>query len=123
MQYKEFSIICQQDRNKIMYYTYILRCEDNSLYTGITTDLNRRFAEHKSQSEKGAKYTHTHKVKKIEIAWVSENRIKASRLEYHIKKLTKRQKEQLIAFGDLEAVLGNKIEVETYSKIRVSSII
>lgn len=106
----------------MMYYTYILRCEDNSLYTGITTDLNRRFEEHKSQGEKGAKYTRTHKVVKLEVAWVSENRISASRLEYYIKKLTKKQKEKLIVSGDLESILGNKIEAETYSRIRVSSI-
>lgn len=34
-----------------MYYVYILRCEDNSLYTGITTDLERRFEEHLSKNK------------------------------------------------------------------------
>lgn len=100
-----------------MYYTYILRCEDNSLYTGITTDLNRRLEEHKSQREKSAKYTRTHKVIKMEIAWTSENRVLASKLEYHIKKLTKKQKEQLIISNDLEKVFGNKIEANSYLKI------
>lgn len=100
-----------------MYYTYILRCEDNSLYTGITTDLNRRLEEHKSQSEKSAKYTRTHKVIKMETAWTSENRVLASKLEYHIKRLTKKQKEQLIITNDLEKVLGNKIEVNSYLSI------
>lgn len=101
----------------VMYYTYILRCEDNSLYTGITTDLNRRLEEHKSQSEKSAKYTRTHKVIKMETAWTSENRVLASKLEYHIKKLTKKQKEQLIISNDLEKVLGNKIEANSYLRI------
>ena len=100
-----------------MYYTYILRCEDNSLYTGITTDINRRLEEHKSQNEKSAKYTRTHKVIKLEIAWVSENRVLASKLEYHIKKLTKQQKERLIITNDLENILENKIEEKKYSKI------
>lgn len=100
-----------------MYYTYILRCEDNSLYTGITTDINRRLEEHKSQSEKSAKYTRTHKATKLEIAWTSDNRILASKLEYHIKKLPKRQKEQLIITNDLENILGNKIKANMYSKI------
>lgn len=100
-----------------MYYTYILRCEDNSLYTGITTDINRRLEEHKSQSEKSAKYTRTHKVTKLEIAWASENRVLASKLEYRIKKLSKRQKEQLIITNDLENILGNKIERNRYTKI------
>lgn len=100
-----------------MYYTYILRCEDDSLYTGITTDLDRRFEEHKSKGEKSAKYTRTHKVRKLEIAWASENRVLASKLEYHIKKLTKRQKERLISTNDLENILANKIEENKYSKI------
>ena len=101
-----------------MYYTYMIRCADNSLYTGITTDLNRRFAEHKAQGEKGAKYTRTHKVTKLEAAGSSENRIMASRLEYYIKKLAKSQKEELISTGDLEKILGNKIEAENYLRIR-----
>lgn len=47
--------------------------------------------------EKCAKYTLRHKPKKLEIAWESENRILASKLEFHIKKnLTKQQKEELI---------------------------
>ena len=100
-----------------MYYTYILRCEDNSLYTGITTDLNRRIEEHKSQSGKSANNTRTHKVTRLEIAWKSENKVLASKLEYYIKKLTKPQKEQLIVTSDLEDVLGNKIESKYYFKI------
>lgn len=100
-----------------MYYTYILRCEDNSLYTGITTDVNRRLEEHKSQSEKSAKYTRTHKATKLEIVWVADNRVLASKLEYHIKKLPKSKKEQLIITNDLENILGNKIERDKYTKI------
>lgn len=100
-----------------MYYTYIVRCEDDSLYTGITTDLNRRIEEHKSQGEKCAKYTRTHKVIKLERAWTCENRILASKLEYHIKQLTKQQKEQLIVLNNLEKILGRKIETKMYSKI------
>lgn len=100
-----------------MYYTYIVRCKDNSLYTGITTDLNRRIEEHKSQSEKSAKYTRTHKVIKLERAWTCANRVLASKLEYHIKRLTKQQKEQLILTNNLEKILGSKIEANMYSKI------
>ena len=110
------------DRKREMYYTYILRCEDNSLYTGITTDVKRRLEEHKTQSKKSAKYTRTHKVTKIEIAWATETRVLASKLEYHIKKLTKGQKERLIITNDLEDILGNKIEGNRYIKILVSSI-
>ena len=51
------------------YYTYIIRCEDDSLYTGITTDLTRRFAEHEGKGSKGAKYTASHRPIRFEAAW------------------------------------------------------
>ena len=40
-----------------MYYTYMLRCKDNSIYTGITTNLERRMEEHLQKTDKCAKYT------------------------------------------------------------------
>lgn len=98
-----------------MYYTYILRCEDNSLYTGIATDLERRLKEHKQKGEKTAKYTMTHNALKIEIAWESENRVLASRLEFYIKTLTKKKKEDLIKNPSLlNEFLGEKIDGELY---------
>lgn len=48
-----------------MYYIYMLRCEDNSIYTGITTDINRRMKEHFSKNKKCAKYTLKHTAKKL----------------------------------------------------------
>ena len=68
-----------------MYYTYIFRCKDNSLSTGITPDLERRLKEHKEKGEKTAKYTLRHEVVKMEIAWKSENRVLASKLEFNIQ--------------------------------------
>ena len=102
-----------------MYYTYILRCKDNSLYTGITTDLERRLKEHKEKGEKTAKYTLRHEAVKMEIAWKSENRVLASKLEFNIKKLTKKQKEELIKNPKLlSEFLGDKIQTELYSSIK-----
>ena len=100
-----------------MYYTYMLRCTDNSIYTGITTDIARRMQEHFSQDKKCAKYTLTHTAKKLEIAWQSENRVLASKLEYHIKKLTKENKEELIKTNKLEQFLSDKLEIKNYKKI------
>ena len=40
-----------------MYYTYIIRCTDNSLYTGMTNDLNKRMEEQFGKEKEGAKYT------------------------------------------------------------------
>lgn len=103
-----------------MYYTYMLRCQDNSIYTGITSDVERRMEEHFSQNKKCAKYTATHQAKKLECVWESENRVLASKLEFHIKKnLTKQEKENLIKDSTLlEALLGEKIEVDKYKKVK-----
>ena len=71
------------------YYVYLLRCTDDSLYAGITTDVERRFAEHLSGSAKGAKYTKTHTPKELAAVWQVENRSMASKLEWRLKNLTK----------------------------------
>lgn len=103
-----------------MYYTYILRCKDNSLYTGITTDLERRLKEHKEKGEKTAKYTLRHEAVKMEIAWASENRVLASKLEFNIKKLIKKQKEELIKNPELlNKFLGDKIKLELYLTVKM----
>ena len=78
-----------------MYFVYMIRCQDGSIYTGITTDLKRRFEEHRTGH--GAKYTRSRRVIKIEAAWKCQGRSDASKLEAMIKKLPKDKKEQLIA--------------------------
>ena len=79
-----------------MYYVYMMRCSDNSLYTGITTDLKRRFEEHTKKTGTGAKYTRAKDVTGIACAWVTEKgRSEASKLEAKLKKLTKEKKEIL----------------------------
>ena len=98
-----------------MYYTYMIRCEDNSIYTGITTDLNRRMEEHFTKTEKCAKYTFRHDAKKLERAWESDDRKLASKLEYHIKRLPKSKKELLIRTPEnLKDFLGEKINAVEY---------
>jgi len=102
-----------------MYYIYMLRCQDDSVYTGITTDLERRMTEHFTKSEKCSKYTLRHKAKKLETAWQVENRALASKLEYYIKTLSKVQKEELIIDETkLQTFLGNKIETDLYVNIK-----
>ena len=79
-----------------MYYVYMMRCSDNSLYTGITTDLERRFAEHTKKDGTGAKYTRAKDVVCVACAWVTDNgRSDASKLEARLKKLPKEKKELL----------------------------
>lgn len=102
-----------------MYYTYMLRCEDNSLYTGITTDLERRFLEHKTKTDKCAKYTLNHTAIKLEAAWESSSRSLASKLEYNLKNLTKIQKENIInGKTNLLISLKDKINFQEYKRVK-----
>lgn len=78
-----------------IYFLYILRCADTTLYTGITTDLDRRITEH-NESEKWAKYTRIRRPVEIIYSESFENRSEASRREYEIKKMTKKDKEILV---------------------------
>ena len=100
-----------------MYYTYMLRCEDNSIYTGITTNIEHRMQEHFSKIN-CAKYTYSHTAKKLEGVWESESRVLASKLEYRIKKLPKAKKEELIKLSNLKELLEDKLEVEKYKRVR-----
>ena len=100
-----------------MYYVYILRCDDNSLYTGITSDIKRRMNEHFTEINNCAKYTKSHKAKKIEAYWNTDDKKNASKLEYHIKKLSKIKKEELIKTNNLDYLLGERIEVNKYNRL------
>ncbi len=77
------------------YFVYILKCADETLYTGITTDLERRVEEHNS-SDKGAKYTKLRRPVELVYSEKSENRSTASKREYVIKKFSRAQKLELI---------------------------
>ena len=101
-----------------MYYTYMLRCENSSIYTGITNDVYKRMNEHFSQNEKCAKYTKRNKPVKLLKVWESDDRKLASKLEYHIKKdLNKEQKENIVVDNKyLEQYLGTKIDVNKYKQ-------
>ncbi len=98
------------------YYIYILRCSDETLYTGITTDIMRRIEEHKRKSKLGAKYTHSHNVLKLEICFETTSRSLASKLEYHIKKLRKYEKESIITNKNLD-ILNKKVNANDYKII------
>lgn len=82
--------------NNIMYYLYLLQCENDTIYTGITTDLERRFVEHKSGTGKGANYTRAFKPIKILYTEEFQNRSDASKRESEIKKMTRSQKLELV---------------------------
>ena len=74
---------------------YLARCRDGSLYTGVTTDLERRLAEHNSGS--GASYTRS-RLPLVMVYWeTAEDRSGALRRECAIKRLSRAEKEELVA--------------------------
>jgi putative endonuclease len=77
-----------------MYFVYLLKCKDSSLYCGITTDIARRFDEHRLG--KGAKYTRAKRAGEIVYVERKKNRSTASRREALIKKLSRLEKLRLI---------------------------
>lgn len=77
-----------------MNYTYILKCKDDSLYTGWTNDLKKRITSH--NTGKGAKYTKARRP--VELVYYEEfqTREEAMKREYAIKQLSRKEKEALI---------------------------
>ena len=100
-----------------MFYTYMIRCKDNSLYTGMTNNIDERFNKHLFGD--GAKYTKSHIPEKLEAAWRSKDKSLACKLEYQLKHLTKQQKEEIIAGQKLSTYLKGKIDCRRYYKIEV----
>ena len=77
------------------WYVYIVRCRDNSLYTGVTVDVTRRIDEHNSSDRLGAKYTRSRRPVTLIYQCQIKSRSAACVLESQIKKMTRQQKESL----------------------------
>lgn len=78
-----------------MYYVYILKCADKTLYTGITTNTGRRRGEH-NLSKLGSKYTRSRRPVELVYSKKFRDRSTASKEEARIKKLTRTEKLKLI---------------------------
>ena len=78
------------------WWVYLLQCSDQTLYAGITTDLQRRIQEHNGATSGGARYTRSRRP--VRLVWFepSKSRSAASQREATIRKLTHAQKERLI---------------------------
>lgn len=79
-----------------MYYFYMVRCKDNSLYCGITNNLKKRIEEHNSHSPRTAKYTRSRKPVVLVYSETFPDRPSAMKREYEVKQWSKEKKEQLI---------------------------
>ena len=78
------------------WHLYVARCSDNTLYTGVTTDLSRRLYEH-NNSKKGAKYTRSRRPVTIVYSREFLNRSEAQIAESSFKKLRRSQKDKIIS--------------------------
>jgi putative endonuclease len=100
---------------------YIIRCSDRSLYTGISTDVQRRFGEHISGNRTAAKYTKSFSLMELAYEIPIGNRSLAAKIEYRIKHLPKQKKEfiisrrlsrdELIQFIERQGLLGKVVLV------------
>lgn len=79
-----------------MWCIYIVRCSDQSLYTGITTDIARRVREHNGEEGKGAKYTLSKRPVTLVYLETTSTRSLALKREYAMKRLSRQQKEALL---------------------------
>ena len=80
----------------MMYFIYILRCSDNSLYCGQTNNLKRRIQEHNSDDSK-SKYTRARRLVKLVYFEKYKTINEVLKREFEIKKMTKIQKEKLVS--------------------------
>ena len=77
-----------------MYFVYLIECGDKSIYTGITTDVSRRFKEHKTGI--GGRYTRSKKVVKVLYTEQFKTRSDAQKREFEIKSWDRKKKLDLI---------------------------
>ena len=80
-------------------------------------DLERRIEEHITKDKRGAKYTKSHNAEKLEIAWKSKEKSLACKLEYQLKTLAKKQKEDIIKGEKISKYLSGKVDCRRYRKI------
>ena len=79
-----------------IFYFYIVRCADDSLYSGITTNLKRRVEEHNSD-KLGARYTRSKQPVQLIYNETFSSKSLALKREWEVKKMTKKEKELLLA--------------------------
>ena len=88
------------------WHLYLVRCHDGSLYTGITTDVARRFAEHQGKGDAGAKYLRGREPLELVFQKKLGSRSLAQGVESKVKKLSKARKEELIRTSThIEAII------------------
>lgn len=81
------------------YFVYMIQCSDNSFYTGIAKDLEKRLKEHNGQIKGGAIYTRSRRPVILKYSEKFKNRSNALKREYEIKQLSREEKQKLLSPG------------------------
>ena len=84
--------------NKAWFF-YVVRCDDDTFYAGVTTDITRRINEH-NESKKGAKYTRARRPVRLVYCTDFCSRSIAQKAERYFKKLTRQEKEEIIRVNE-----------------------
>ena len=109
-----------------MYYVYMLLCSDDSLYTGITTDLRQRMRKHTGKLKGGAKYTALRPPKAIAAVWTAPDKGTAAKAEYAIKHMPAAKKRELTADPNrVHELLGKEelLTMEVYAHPTLEALI
>jgi putative endonuclease len=96
------------------WYIYLIRCRDGSLYTGITTDVIRRFAQHQGSGDIGAKYLRGREPLVLVFQKKLGNRSLALIVENKVKKLSKARKEELVTTGTRIDEIIKQVNAQLY---------
>ena len=102
------------------WHIYLIECDDGSLYTGITTNVERRFQQH--LSGKGARYTRSHKPVRLVASRPVGSRSEALRAELAIKRLSRRKKIQAVQLMSHLSIHNNE-RLHTMNKSELIEVI
>ena len=81
------------------WYLYLIRCRDDTLYTGISTDVDRRFAQHQSEGHAGSRYLKGRGPLRLVFKEKLGSRSLALKVEHRVKRMAKARKEKLVRVG------------------------
>ena len=113
LQMKPFQGVQKQGSNSLAisdWYLYLIRCRDESLYTGISTDVNRRFHQHQGEGNAGSKYLKGRGPLTLVFQKRLGNKTLALKVEGKVKKLSKGRKENLVEVpGRIKEIMKGKV--------------
>ena len=96
-----WGITPDMETERAVWSVYIIRTEDNRLYAGVTTDVARRFREHRAGGVRAARYLKAHRPRELVFAMAIGTRSQAQKVEYHLKRLPRVGKEAVIRSAKL----------------------